>query len=540
MSVRPVELALVAALSLLLYVSLYAELPLDDTLGYSAEIEAGRYEWDAAHLLMQPATVVWHRLMPGRQPALVSQRQVNTLSAMAGLVVFHCLLAQLGAALPLRAFATASVATSFNVLALASSGHMKLLAFPWLTLALALAATWLSPDGTPRPGRLIASALCLAAATLFLASSAVTAPLAALAVWCTAPGDRGRWRPALAYLGIAGGLAVGGFAVGYLAVTPAPHGARGLFDFVLAKGHGRYNPLLTELPVRLARAAYALPLNLLYTGEFGTVCRARLTGLIGSFAGYERDLLQGAAPVALGLIIVVLASVSSVAALRRRQAPGTVAFAFLLGAVLFGAYWNLSEAEFYFPATAPLVLLVALSPCPKRAQAWLNTLLVAALICNVALWAWPRRQYPFHDYGREFQAEIQGPNLAVCFLAYSGKPSLGLYSFQLPAENLWPLDSRLRELGRKEDLLTLTRQRVDAALAQGGRVWIIGVLDQRDWNAPWPILRRFQLTKAELTTFFHGHWRVARTADRAELPCWELTPRPVAPAPPPAVADPAA
>ncbi|RPH54414.1 hypothetical protein EHM82_06890, partial [bacterium] len=55
------EVLAICLLSSLLYAGLRAELPIDDTVRFSPHIAAGVFEWDASHLLMQPAVVLWHR-----------------------------------------------------------------------------------------------------------------------------------------------------------------------------------------------------------------------------------------------------------------------------------------------------------------------------------------------------------------------------------------------------------------------------------------------------------------------------------------------
>jgi hypothetical protein len=64
----------------------------------------------------------------------------------------------------------------------------------------------------------------------------------------------------------------------------------------------------------------------------------------------------------------------------------------------------------------------------------------------------------------------------------------------------------------------------DKRLADGGRVYLFGILDDRDWNAPWPMLRRKGITRESLEYQIRDRYTVMDLGDLAGIPCWELRP----------------
>src|SRR5688572_5954681 len=71
----------VTVLAIFLYAGLRSELPVDDILRFPAHIAEGIYDWDAAHLFMQPAALLWHRYLGFGAPARTSQERFNAFCA---------------------------------------------------------------------------------------------------------------------------------------------------------------------------------------------------------------------------------------------------------------------------------------------------------------------------------------------------------------------------------------------------------------------------------------------------------------------------
>lgn len=515
-------------LAVLLYAGLASELPIDDARRYRAGVEAGVFEWDAAHLLMQPAAVLWHRWAGFGAPALVSQQRFNAVSAGIALGIFHLLLERLGLAAARRLALTALAAMSFNVLCLATSGHIKLAAFPFLALALYHGALWERERWAGRPGgdgRLTAASAALGLAAAFLLNSAVVAPflgLAAFAVILRTGGGARRAAAGMLRVGAVSGatalLIVGG---AYPLVTPPPHDLGGFAGFLLAKAAAAGE---AESAVEsVARGGFGVVQNFVYLGDFGAVAREWLAGRLPDSGWSRGALLAQAAAFLAAAALLGAALLGAAARLARGPAGGarTVPWAFLLGAVAFAIPWNLNEADFYFQITLPVVLLLASAPAPRPRRLELAFLaLVAATVLGG--WSLPRRDYPLQRYQAELQAGLAERDLAVYWFDYGGGPSL--IFFDLPGlERLHP-DRLHRENGGERFFPELAR-RLDERLAAGDRVLLFGLLDGRWWNAPWPRLRSEGLSPARFEGFFRQRYEVLERGPVAEIPCWELRPR---------------
>lgn len=131
------------------------------------------------HVWLEPVTLLWHRYLGFGETAEQSQKHINTVFAAAGIAVFYAMLLKFKLPLLRWIVATALVAASCNILTLAPTGHMKLLAFPFLTAAFYYAVSWerdLARDGTARRSDLIRSAAFLAIASAFHTSCFAAPP----------------------------------------------------------------------------------------------------------------------------------------------------------------------------------------------------------------------------------------------------------------------------------------------------------------------------------------------------------------------------
>jgi hypothetical protein len=532
------EALAVGLLAVFLYVGLASELPIDDARRYRAGVEAGVFEWDAAHLLMQPVAVLWHRWVGFGAPALVSQQRFNAVCAGLALGIFHLLLARLGLAAGRRLALTALAAASFNVLCLATSGHIKLAVFPFLALALYHASLWERERWTGRTrgdGRLAVAAAALGLAAAFLLNSAVVAPFLGLAAFAvilrTGGGPR---RAAAGMLGVgavSGATALVLVGGAYPLVTPPPHDLGGFVGFLLAKAAvaGQAESALESV----ARGGFGVIQNFVYLGDFGAMAREWLAGRLPESGWSGGALLAQTAAFLAAAGLLGAGLLGAARRLARAPAGGstggarTVPWAFLLGALAFAIPWNLNEADFYFQITLPVVLLLASAPASH--PRWLELALLALVAVTVlGGWSLPRRGYPLQRYQAELRAELGGRDLAVYWFDYAGGPSL--IFFDLPGlERLHP-DRLHREIGPQRFFPELAR-RLDERLAAGGRVLLFGVLDGRSWNAPWPWLRGGGLSPARFEAFLHRRYEVRDLGPVAEIPCWELRPRGAGPAP---------
>jgi hypothetical protein len=173
--------------SALFYRALYGELPYHDVARFVGQVESGRYVFDIAHVLLQPATLIWHTYLGFGETAELSQKHINTVATALGIAIFIAMLARVGVPRWQRISASALVATSCSLVILAPSGHMKLVAFPFANASLYFAVLWeqrlASGDrAAGRRGELIMAGLLLAVATSFLVSCLAVVPFAAVAI----------------------------------------------------------------------------------------------------------------------------------------------------------------------------------------------------------------------------------------------------------------------------------------------------------------------------------------------------------------------
>lgn len=524
----------VALLAVLLYSGLRSELPIDDTLHFGPHITAGVYEWDAAHLFMQPAAVLWHRYLGFGAPARVSQERFNAFCSAASLGLLYLLLLRLGVEPFRRALLTLLPALSFNLLNLATSGHIKLAALPFLTLSLFQAVLWerevRQGGGRQGDGRLAASAVALGVSTSFLASSLVVTPFLAMAAMIVSRrAGSGTRRTLLRFLGtgiLAGTTAFALLGAGYLYAAPGPASLEGFLGFVFAKAAVR--PASSGLAESLARSGFGVLQNFVYLGDFGAMARVWMNGDGTVLGPYLRMLFSLAIVFLAALALLAWAYGGALLRLVRGRGPATP-WAFVLGTVAFALPWNLNEPDFYFPLTLPTVVLLATAP-PSVRRPVLETALLALVACTVLLgWSLPRKSYPLKSYNAELRALLTGRDLAVHWLEWPGGPSL--IFMDLPGvARLHPDEVFDRTLGSGRFFPEMAGV-VDRHLAAGGRVYLFRILDRRSWNSPWPHLRRHGLDPDRLERFFRERYTVLDRGEMAEIPCWELRPKPSAAGP---------
>ncbi|HEX9943608.1 MAG TPA: hypothetical protein VGG03_16470 [Thermoanaerobaculia bacterium] len=522
---------IVCALAVLLYASLHAELPIDDTDRFSPSIAAGVFEWDASHLLMQPAVVLWHRFLSFGDPARSSQERFNAFCAALSLGIFYLLLFRLGVGVARRVLLTALAALSYNLLNLATSGHIKLAVLPFLAVSLYHATLWEGDErgaGTGGTIRLTAAAVGLGIAAAFLINSILVMPFLALAIVAVSlragHGMRRVLGRALGFAGLCGATALTLLGAAYLLVGGGPATPGGFLGFVFAKSAQR--PPFAGVE-SLARGVFGVVQNFVYAGDFGAMLRTWMSGDAFSPGSHLRSLLTEGAIFLVAAVLLAWIYGEGLARLARGRGVAAVPWAFVLGALAFAIPWNLNESDFYFQITFPTVALMASAP-PAARWRTLYALLLALVAGTVLLgWALPKRRYPLSRYNAELQARLTPQNLAVHWYNYTGGPSLIFMRLpgvpRLHPDRIYELDP---DPGRFFPRLA---RALDRQLVAGGRVYLFGILDDRSWNAPWPTLRRKGLTPARLEAFFRDRYTVVDRGEMAEIPCWELLPKPHGP-----------
>ncbi|MDE2005634.1 MAG: hypothetical protein KGI51_03630 [Rhodospirillales bacterium] len=136
------EPAVAFLLALAFYRALYGQVLYHDTARFAAQIRGGRFVWDIGHIFLQPATLLWHRYLGFGEGAIASQKHINSVATALAIAIFAALLRRLGIPPWRRVLATALLAASASVITLAPTGHMKLVAFPFVTASLFLGIVW--------------------------------------------------------------------------------------------------------------------------------------------------------------------------------------------------------------------------------------------------------------------------------------------------------------------------------------------------------------------------------------------------------------
>jgi hypothetical protein len=522
-----VEALAAAVLSFLLYTGLGSELPIDDTLSYGPHIAAGVFEWDASHLLMQPAVVLWHRYLGFGGTARASQERFNAFCAAVALGIFYLLLVRLGVSAGRRVLLTALAACSYNLFNLATSGHIKLAVLPFLALSLFHAVLWERDElagGAGRFGFLAASAVELGLACAFLINSTLVAPFLGAAVLVVSLRAGRGIGPALGraagFGALCGATATAVLGTVYALVSAGPASPGGFLSFLLAKSAER--PPFAGVAESLARGAFGVVQSFVYVGNFGAMLRTWMSGDGSFLAVHLRTfVIEGLIFLAAAALLAWIYGESGVRLLRGRGVAA-VPWAFVLGALAFAIPWNLNESDFYFQIVLPTVAMMAMMTIGKvawrRAAAGLLVTLVAATV--LFGWALPKRRYPLSRYNTELRSRLTPRDLAVYWREYNGGPSL--IFMKLPGvPRLHPDHLYKRDPDRFFPRLA---RAVDSHLAAGGHVYLFGILDGRTWHAPWPVLQREGLTEPALERFFRQRYRVVDRGEIVEIPCWELLP----------------
>lgn len=524
-----IECIFIALLAGVFYVSLYSELPIDDTNRFTDDIAAGRYQWDPTHLFMQPATVLWHQYLNFGTTALISQHHINTFCALVSLVVFYLLLLRLDVIFYKRLVLTLIAAVSFNVLNLATSGHMKLTAYPFLSLALYHAFLWehnIKQNPQQKDNaiwRLLISAVFLGIASLFLINSIVILPFLCIAILCITPYKSAsfnqRLKLSILYGLICAIIVVGVIGLFYYILTKETPTLSGFISFVVGNKKGeRYFFSIKESTARLG---FGTLLNFVYTENLGPILRVWLNRQIPSFTRYINILWKDIVIAGGMLFILGWVYISGGIQLYKRTI-GFTAWAFLLGSLSFAFWWNLSEAEFFFQITLPTLVIASLIPYNKMYRGIVTIWLIIAIISNVVFWAIPKKSYPFNNYIIKLQQFLKPNDLTICFAAYPGKQCMGFFLPYLKDRDMLVLDQLLLKLNDKNLFFSELRERVDDALSRTSHIYVFQAFDEEDWNAPWPMFLERGLTKDRLIQFFHEHYNVHYIGEVVGIKCWEL------------------
>lgn len=529
------ELAAAFAIIWVFFRLLYSEVPTDDVALYAAKLEADKFDWKVFHIFLQPAALIWHRLFGDGADVVSSMAQINTLCAAIGLAVFYFLLCRLGYGLWLRIVVAGIAVVSFNILALAPTAHIKMLALPFLAVALYHAVLWeheaVGGGKVVNWYRLTMSAAALGMSTAFLVTGITVLPFIGLGILLISHRAGQGWHRGLAPMVVFGaiccGIGAAAMFVGYVADVAQPGG---LFDFIgyvlgqVAHKHGNAFARDFGLVDRLARGAYALVYNYVFTPDLGPVMRARLWGQISSLTPYAWELARDIVPFVLTIIVLGVTYLAAGLRMLSGGFPVVVPLAFLIGHVGFAITTNVNDPEIWFQVTFPTLLLFTQLPGTTAVAAAATVWLLVVGTVNLSLYAVPRALYPLSAHEADMQARFGGDDLIVHFTTYAGRPDISF--FALPGIPRLKLDRALIESRFDPSVLPDAKAQIDRTLEAGGRVIAFRIFDERDWDAPWLKFAGRGMPKRKLIGFFREHYAVTPIGPLAGLDAWELTKRP--------------
>ncbi|MGH6968614.1 MAG: hypothetical protein ACREEN_05880, partial [Stellaceae bacterium] len=499
--------------------------PYHDVLRFVAQIDSGKFVWDMGHVWLQPVTLLWHWYLGFGESAEHSQKHINTVFAAAGIGVFYFALLRFEVGLWQRVVASALVTASCNILTLAPTGHMKLLALTFLTATFYFAAVWerdLSA-GSARNRTLVWSGIFLALAAAFHSSCLAAPPFVALVILLATlrHGDgwaKGIGRAAL-YGATAGLLFLALLELARLVffgqwLTPDTFGASVGAKDALRTGWFSWSDLA-------GRMVFGTVNNFIAAPALGPVMRAWLLHQIPSLAPYAGRLVLQAAPW-LATLILLAAVYLRTAWLSLKGAPLLMPLAFIVSALSWNLFFNINEPEHWFHLTVPTVFLFLMVTPPRLMRAALPVWAAGTIALNLALWAIPEARYPLDRYQAQLARDYGASDLFLYFVTYGGGPNMSF--FTLPTPHL-VLDQLYEQSKDAPVFFAAVQAKVDPVLARGGRVVIFAALDPRNWNAPWMLLTRDGMPKAKFTSFFASRYKIEPLGEIAGMPAWRLLPR---------------
>lgn len=499
------------------YFALQGELPYHDAARFTDQVASDAWEWDIAHILLQPTAVVLRRLT-GAHPEWVLKALSSTATAVA-VGLFYLLLRRLGRPVWQAVLGTILVGGCCSVLTLAPSAHPKLVAFPFVNGALLCLCTW-ERRGGRGDGLLVLGGLLLAVGGAFLASVLATPPFAALAAMVVARRGGAGWVTAF-YRGalVAGTCGIAFLAITclcYVGLTGNPLSVAGLTGSVAGKAGLRPTP--PPLLVNMARVVFGTVNDLVALQELGATIQAWLRGQIPTLRPYAGLLPLFLLWLLTAALIGAIYLRTAVALVRGRTL--LVPVAFLCGAQAWTIYYGLNDPEHWFQLVAPTVILFVTLMPEGVVRFGLPAWTAVATAVNLALLAVPTATYPVARHEAEMARLLGQDGTLVMFAAYPGRAYAGF--FDLPTDRLIRLDLTLGAPGTDADAALADVDREIATKLRTGRVLVADVLDPYDWEAPWLKLLSRGVTKAQVRGALLASRQAVRLEDVGGIKVWEL------------------
>ena len=504
------------------YCALYGQLPYHDVFRFIAQIDSGKFVWDMGHVWLQPVTLLWHRYLGFGESAEQSQKHINTVFAAAGVAVFYAGLMKFEIPAWRRIVATALVAASCNILTLAPTGHMKLLAFPFLTAGFYYAVAWERAERKSN-GDLIRAGILMALAACFHSSVLAAPPFIGLVILVSSLREGAGWMKGITRAVLFGAVC-GLLFLALLEVARLAFFGQFLnwSDFTSAVGDK--DDLRTgwfSWSDTLGRMLFGTVNNFIAAPDMGPVLRAWIAGQIPSLKPYAGELIEQTIPW-LGTLALLAAIYLRAAYFGLRGKPMLMPLAFIVGALAWNGFFNINEPEHWFHLTVPTLALFLFVFPGRFGSIVLPVWAAVTIALNLTLWALPEARYPLKQYQAELNREFGAKDLLLYFTTYGGGPNLSFFELATPT---LPIDQLYENKPDADAFYASVEAQTQAAFARGGKVVVFQALDQENWNAPWMILTRAGMPKAKLTGFFDSEYRVEPMGEIAEMKAWQLLPK---------------
>ncbi len=518
---------LVAVFAALAYVLLYARIDIDDTNLIVFPLLDGQFIWSPAHLLMHPTALVLYRLAGTPDDVVMVLRLANTASAAVSLGFGFLLLRRCGVGMAMALAGTVAAWGSFALLQLATSGHVKLFALPFLMLGLVLLAGRARRGPAGQMAALVGAGMAWGLAAAYLASFALVGPMVAALVFLRAIAAR-NWPAArravldYAVLGAAMAAVLGGALVLAWMASGAAGSGMPFLAWVAEDKTRAETPGLSAMG--LARTAVGLVKGFAWLYLLPEGARAWQAGEAPGLDPRDPLVLGEVAAVLVTLAWMSLAALATLALWRRGREADLAAAGALLAAALFCVAWGHFEADFQYAVTMLAALCLALRPPAPRLVMALGLLLAGY---NLASYGLPRLAVDSRTTYAQLRALVGPGDLMVCGCAFSGRHAA--YYYPLQADRRLRVITDLvepRGIVSAEAFHAALEQRIAATLARGGRVYLFDLLDPGDWGPPWPQLHAIGVRKDALRQRLEARFALAPPRDVGGLTATEVGAKP--------------
>lgn len=500
-----------------------------------AVMHANRYEQDTwfvnpNHLLMEPIAALWYALGGHLDIGATGPDRLKVLSIVSGGLSVGLFRGGLIAAISddrlRKNAATALFAGGYAFLALWISGEPHMLQMPALVLAGWATIRYLR---TPEPTVAIWMGLAFGAAVLFYVSNVVLAlaTIAAAVASCHLVSSRRSMVTDCMVAVLALGCTVG---VGAAVLWQASGAETGLLDWMLRYSGGRSDGIVNEIygldsiePAVLATAVA----RSLYGAGLAIVDVSPTVDALRGFPSLAQWVTIGA-PLALLIAMVLLGwtAYRMVGADDTRYRRCAVAIgAWTFGVLLFGAYFNISDDQFYFQLAVPLAAAVGGTPWGKgRSRAVACCMAAVVVLWNVTYVSATKIAYPRDARMNELESDVTGAGLVI----HPGNDEAGRLLYLLP-DSLYRQRLTVVELAGDHSPnrgLAILADSIQKVRASDSEVRVISIHRAHPDEHPWSFLREVGYSSQRVGEVLRTFPAEPVGEERGTFDTWRIIPSP--------------